>query len=171
MSDATARVLCRCGKTFKSPQALTQHMLDSPRHPQQPQPIPTTKRGCKVTCTCGAVFKTDKDLQQHQRYSRLHLSLGTQLDTPLDRFFLSFPSFEYDRSIPPATSFKLLRTQKRWRMGSEDSKNAWSRYQKALEDEVRVWFGKEDDLNSWHTLCRAIGIATPPKTIKKCEMV
>jgi hypothetical protein len=65
----------------------------------------------------------------------------------------------------------LLRRQQRWPKGSREGNEAWSRYQRALEDEVRVWFGKEDDLNSWHTLCRAIGIAEPPQTAEECKTV
>jgi hypothetical protein len=36
---------------------------------------------------------------------------------------------------------------------------------------VRIWFGKEDDLEAWHTLCKAVGISEPPATIPECEVV
>jgi len=92
-------------------------------------------------------------------------------NTPLDQFFLSYPSFEYDRSLPPAESFNRLRRHHRWRRGSSESDEAWNQYQKALKEEFKLWYGAEDDLGAWHALCRAIGIKLLPATCKECEKV
>jgi hypothetical protein len=94
--------------------------------------------------------------------------------TPLDRFFASFPAFTYDRSLPPATSYALLKAHRGWRKSDppdSEGKRAWKRYQSALLKEVQIWFGKEDDLEAWCTLCKAIGISDPPATIPECEVV
>lgn len=91
--------------------------------------------------------------------------------TPLDRFFLSYPSFIYDRSLPPAESFHRLRNHQRWRRGSLESDEGWDKYQKALNEEFRLWYGAENDLDAWHALCRAIGITPLPPTCKGCEKV
>jgi hypothetical protein len=50
-------------------------------------------------------------------------------------------------------------------------KDAWGRYQDALESELRMWYGAEDDLAAWHALCRAIGIDPLPRTCKQCQEV
>ena len=92
-------------------------------------------------------------------------------DTPLDQFFLSYPSFEYHRSLPPAESFNRLRRHQRWRRGNPESDEAWNQYQKALKEEFQLWYGAEDDLGAWHALCRAIRIKPLPATCEECEKV
>jgi hypothetical protein len=92
-------------------------------------------------------------------------------ETPLDRFFLSYPSFEYDRSLSPAESFARLQRHQRWRRGSSEGKTAWGEYQRALKEEFQLWYGAENDLGAWHALCRAIGINPLPATCEGCEKV
>jgi hypothetical protein len=89
----------------------------------------------------------------------------------LDTFFGSFQSFDYDPSLPPATSYALLRRHEGWRPNDAASRDAWDRYQEALEGELRMWYGAEDDLTAWHALCRAIGIDPLPRTCEQCEEV
>ncbi len=67
-------------------------------------------------------------------------------NTPVDQFFLSYPSFQYDRSLPPSESFNRLRRHQRWRRASPESDKAWNQYQKALKEEYQLWYGAEDDL-------------------------
>ena len=74
-------------------------------------------------------------------------------NTPLDRFFSSYPSFEYNRSLPPAESFNRLQRSERWKRDDPESDEAWNQYQKALNEEFRLWYGAEDDLSAWHALC------------------
>jgi hypothetical protein len=41
----------------------------------------------------------------------------------------SFPTFDYDPSLSPATSYANLREHEGWRRGSAASGDAWNRYQ------------------------------------------
>lgn len=99
---------------------------------------------------------------------------------PLNQFFLSFPGFQYDPSLPPADSFHALREGlSRWNDFDESilstwdeyKKDVWARYQTALTKEFNLWFGTEDEIESWYALCRAIGITPIPETRKKCREV
>ncbi|KAL8981836.1 MAG: hypothetical protein Q9177_005453 [Variospora cf. flavescens] len=80
-------------------------------------------------------------------------------DGPLDNFFHTYHSFHYDACMPPAISFESLQTylQKRhkWSRKGPECKELWHRYQAALTQEFNLWFGVEDDLDAWHSLCRA----------------
>jgi hypothetical protein len=161
-------VICEpCNKSFKTEASLQRHLQDSPRHKDN--------HYCEV---CNRHFNRVESLQQHLREAKAHKGASaaaaaaatesTTNNTPLDDFFLSFPSFEYDPSLPPAKSYSLLRRHMAWPKGTEEGNLAWKRYREALVDEVRVWFGHENDLAAWHTLCRAIGIQQPPETIDAC---
>jgi len=92
-------------------------------------------------------------------------------EIPLDIFFRSFPTFDYDPSLPPAISFTNLRRHEGWSRGSAIADDAWDSYQYALENELHMWYGAENDLTTWHTLCRAIGVEPLPKTCEQCEGV
>jgi hypothetical protein len=91
--------------------------------------------------------------------------------TPLDRFFLSYSSFKYDRSLPPNKSFYRLQRHRRWRNGDHESKEAWNQYQDALQEEFQLWYSAENDLDVWHALCRAIRIQPLPRTCEECAHV
>ena len=97
--------------------------------------------------------------------------VATALASPLDRFFALYPSFRYDASLPPATSYHALVQHFGWDRHSKAGSKAKARYQEALSKEVEVWFGKEDDLEAWHTLCRAVGVRRPPNNIEGCAHV
>ncbi|KAM0257963.1 hypothetical protein ACHAQJ_004122 [Trichoderma viride] len=94
-------------------------------------------------------------------------------ETPLDRFFTSFEGFAYDAHLSPEASFKSLKRYQGW--GSKTyggpGKEAWERYQKALVEEVEMWFGHEDDLTAWWTLCKAVECFDPPDDIQKCKTI
>lgn len=99
---------------------------------------------------------------------------------PLDAFFLSFPTFPYDPTIPPASSFRSFQAGlSNWNdfdksacsTWNEYKNDVWERYQAALTQEFNLWFGTEDELESWYALCRAIGIVPLPKTRGKCREV
>jgi hypothetical protein len=146
-----------CDLAFDSEEALQQHLQDSPAH------APSFK--CE---TCNRSFGNQDALEQHLRYSRIHQQ---NTETPLDVFFRSFPAFDYDPSLPPATSYASLQRQEGWRRGSAASNDAWNRYQDALQNELHLWYGAENDLTAWHALCRAIGIEPLPQTCEQCEEV
>ncbi|RYO79987.1 hypothetical protein DL764_009950 [Monosporascus ibericus] len=109
--------------------------------------------------------------------------------SPLDEFFLSFKGFQYDSSLHPSKSWKSLKFFKGWmgkdakgkeegrksRKGkrsdkkeSREENDARLRYMRALEDDVRAWFGEADDIESCHAVCRALGIKDLPSTPKGC---
>jgi hypothetical protein len=146
-----------CNRSFDSEEALQQHLRDSPAH--------TPSFDCE---TCNRSFGNEEALEQHLRDSRIHQQ---DTETPLDVFFRSFPTFDYDPSLPPATSYTNLQRQEGWRRGSAASKDAWNRYQDALQSELHMWYGAENDLTAWHALCRAIGVKPLPKTCEQCEEV
>jgi uncharacterized Zn-finger protein len=145
-----------CDRAFSSEEALEQHLRDSPIH--------ALSFDCE---TCNRSFSSEEALEQHLKYSRFHETA----QTPLDIFFGSFRSFDYDPSLPPATSYAYLRRQEGWQRGDTAAKDAWDRYQEALEGELRMWYGEENDLTAWHALCRAIGIDPLPQTCGQCEEV
>ncbi|KAH6603216.1 hypothetical protein Trco_007991 [Trichoderma cornu-damae] len=93
-------------------------------------------------------------------------------DTPLDRFFASFGGFAYDSRLSPEASFRQLEQHQGWQDRRDGpAKDAWKRYQRALVDEVEMWFGDENDLTAWRTLCRAVGRFDPPGEIRKCKAI
>jgi hypothetical protein len=146
-----------CDRSFLNDGALQQHKRDSPAH------------AVSFDCDdCNRSFGSKEALEQHLRDSSAHHQAP---ETPLDAFFRSFPTFEYDPSQPPATSYACLQAHKSWRRGEAASADAWGRYQDALQDELRLWYGEEDDLAAWHALCHAIGIEPPPQTCDQCEQV
>ncbi|KAJ0163700.1 Zinc finger protein [Colletotrichum tanaceti] len=144
-----------CNRSFGSQGALEQHLRDSPAHHQ------TTD--CKP---CNRSFGSRDALEQHLRDSPAHLQ---HTETPLDAFFYSYPTFDYDPSLPPNDSYAKLQKVMGWRRDHTESTDAWDRYQHALEMELHMWYGPEDDLTAWHALCRAIGIEPLPETCEQCE--
>ncbi|PMD67452.1 uncharacterized protein K444DRAFT_639408 [Hyaloscypha bicolor E] len=131
-----------CDQSFDSEEALQQHLRDSPAH--------TPSFDCE---DCDRSFGNEEALEQHLRDSRIHQK---DTETPLDVFFRSFPTFDYDPSLPLATS-----------VASDD---AWNRYQDALQSELHLWYGTENDLTAWHALCRAISIDPLPKTLQRTHV-
>lgn len=146
-----------CNRSFGSQNALDQHRRDSPAH--------ALAFDCDV---CNRSFSGQDALNQHMRDSPLHQQ---SLETPLDMFFRSFPTFDYNASLPPATSYANLQKHMRWRRGQTESNETWEDYQHALRNELKMWYGGEDDLSAWHALCRAIGIIPLPKTCAQCQKV
>jgi ribosomal protein S26 len=146
-----------CGQSFGSEEALEQHLRDSPAH--------AASFNCE---TCDRFFSSEESLQQHLKNSRIH---RRPPETPLDIFFLSFRTFQYDPSHSPAKSYARLREHQGWQRGDTASNNAWNRYQDAMESELRMWYGEENSLAAWHALCRAIGVEPLPKTCEQCEEV
>jgi uncharacterized protein YlaI len=144
-----------CVRAFDSEEALWQHLRNSPAH--------------AFDCNdCDRAFDSEEALQQHLRDPHIHQQ---DTETPLDVFFRSFPAFNYDPSLPLATSYANLKRQEGWRRNSAASDDAWNRYQDALQSELYLWYGAENDLTAWHALCRAIGVDPLPKTCEQCEKV
>jgi hypothetical protein len=146
-----------CDRSFSSKEALEKHLRDSPVH--------ALSFDCE---TCDRSFGSEDALEQHLRDSPAHQQ---DTETPLDAFFRSFPTFDYNPSLPPTVSYANLRKHEGWRRGYSEANNAWNRYQDALQSELQMWYGAEDDLTAWRVLCRAIGIEPVPQTCTQCEKV
>ena len=146
-----------CNQSFSSQDALNQHARNSPAH------VPSYD--CDL---CDQSFSSQDSLNQHIQHSSTHFQPHT---TPLNRFFQSFSGFTFDPNLPPAESYALLQKFYGWRKGDPDSDQAWNEYQEALVDEFNLWFGSENDLGAWHSLCCAVKIEPIPKTCLDCEKV
>lgn len=146
-----------CSRSFVSQSALDQHVQNSPAH--------AVSFNCEL---CNRSFGSQDALDQHIQYSKAHIA---PTSTPLDKFFRSFPSFRYNPKLPPSESYAQLREFCGWEKENPDGEKAWKKYQSALEAEVKMWFGAEDDLDAWHSLCRAIGIEPLPETCKQAVRV
>ncbi|KAI4151903.1 MAG: hypothetical protein LQ341_000817 [Variospora aurantia] len=124
------------------------------------------------TCPSCSVVVTSRQRVSHS-CSRSDPKPSTN-DGPLDNFFHTYHSFHYDACIPPAISFESLQThlQKRhkWSRKGPECKELWHRYQAALTQEFNLWFGVEDDLDAWHSLCRAVRITPLPTTNELCRL-
>ncbi|KAM3450336.1 hypothetical protein MY3296_006224 [Beauveria thailandica] len=108
-----------CDRSFNSQEALDQHTRDSPAH----APV--------FNCdACDRSFNSQEALDQHTRNSQLHQQ---RIETPLDTFFRSYLNFDYDSSLPPATSYDKLQEHMGWRQGQAESDKAWADYQNALD--------------------------------------
>ena len=110
----------------------------------------------------------EEALAQYLRGPRVHQQAP---ETPLDVFFRSFRTFEYDPSLPPATCYAYLREHEGWRRGEAASDDAWNRYHDALGSGIRMWYGAENNLAAWQALCRAMGVEPLPRTCEQCEEV
>lgn len=146
-----------CGRSFGSQSALNEHVQNSLAH--------VVSFHCEL---CNRRFGSKDALDQHIQYSKAHIAPPS---TPLDKFFQSFPGFSYNPKLPPSESYAQLKRFCRWGEYDPEDKEAWEQYQSALEAEVKMWFGAEDDLGAWHSLCRAIGIKPLPATCKQAVNV
>jgi hypothetical protein len=100
-----------CNRPFGSDEAVQKHLRDLPAY--------APSLDCE---TCDRSFCSEEALEQHPNDSRIYQHAP---ETPLDVFFLSFRTFEYDTSLPPATSYACLREHEVWRRGDAASDNAW----------------------------------------------
>lgn len=136
---------------------------EAPNTTENPQPT-------LWTCpSCDGVFPL-KQKASHSCAISIPNSSG-----PLDNFFRSYPSFNYNASKPPATSFKSLEDYltklRKWRKKSPERQRLWEQYQDALTEEFNLLFGVKNDLDAWHALCRAVRINPLPTTCKECRSV
>lgn len=117
---------------------------------------------------CDRSFGSQKALSKHLRYSSAHFKLPK---TPLNMFFQSFDGFKFDPNLSPSESYSSLQRFYGWHKGDKDSDQAWDQYQEALTQEFKLWFGAEDDIAAWHSLCRAVRIEPLPRSCLECEKV
>ncbi|CAG7941449.1 unnamed protein product [Penicillium salamii] len=150
-----------CTRLFNDQSALDRHLQSSSAH------TPTFE--CDP---CDRSFVSQDALDAHIQSSKAHAGErhGVPLQgyrsnpTPLDIFFAYYTSFKYDPTLPPSVSYAKLVDFYDWDRNDPEARTARREYQNSLEDEVRLWFGSESDLASWHSLCRAVGIEPLPRT-------
>ncbi|OJJ41997.1 hypothetical protein ASPZODRAFT_137586 [Penicilliopsis zonata CBS 506.65] len=161
-----------CNRSFSSQEALNQHTQNSSTHVlfqealnqhTQNSPAHVPSYDCKL---CNRSFGSQQALNQHTQDSPAQFQLP---ETPLNTFFKSFSDFTFDPDIPPNESYLALQRFYGWHRGDEESNQAWNNFQRALIEEFKLWFGAEDDLGSWHSLCRALRIEPLPRTCLDCE--
>lgn len=106
--------------------------------------------------------------------ARQRKKLSTHLNTagPIERFFASYPDFQYDPSKSSAQEFQRLRMFYGGRRGDSESSEAWSGFRLALVKEFNRLFGTDpQDLLAWQTLCTFIGIQERFATCEDCIQV
>ncbi|KAJ5697409.1 hypothetical protein N7488_011093 [Penicillium malachiteum] len=142
-----ATLQCKpCKKKFRTQGALDDHLRDSKAH--------AIAHKCEP---CNRTFKSEEALNQHLRDAPAHAPC-----TPLDIFFRRYPSFPYDPKLSPSESWGKLKSHFGWKRKEPQTVEARMLYHEALEEEVRLWFGSEDDIESWHSISRAVGIDPLP---------
>lgn len=146
-----------CNRSFGSQAALDQHLGDSPAH--------APSYDCEP---CNRSFGSQDALDRHLNDSPAHFKLSR---TPLNIFFQSFNGFVYDPTLPPSESYSSLQMFYGWHRGEDESDRAWQDFQEALQQEFKLWFGSEDDLAAWQSLCRAVRIEPIPRNCLDCEKV
>lgn len=152
-----------CNRSFNSQDALDSHIQTSSAH--------TKPYKCNP---CSRSFTSQAALDSHIQNSKAHIgephNARTQehrsKPTPIDKFFAKYPSFRYDHNLSPSVSYAKLVKFYGWDRNDPEARTARRKYQDALEDEVRLWFGSTSDLASWHALCRAVGIEPMPLSCK-----
>lgn len=139
--------------------------------PKKRQTANTTDNPLPTSWTCPSC---DDVFSMKQKAS--HSCAGSvPKSSPLDNFFRSYPSFRYNASTPPATSFNFLRNHlakiHKWPRESSERERLWELYQDVITEEFNLLFGVQDDLDAWHLLCRAVRVEPLPTTCKECRSV
>lgn len=119
---------------------------------------------------CARSFQDATALANH--INAKHRSRAAPNETPLDVFFRTYEvanGFRYDRAKAPPRSFAQLREHMHWKKKDPNHIYARGRYNAALQAELEVWFGSEDELCNWHALCRAVGITPLPPDGSGCR--
>ncbi|KAG8693480.1 hypothetical protein FRC08_009088 [Ceratobasidium sp. 394] len=84
-------------------------------------------------------------------------------------FFAHFPDFDYDPSQSVASEFGRLQSTPQWKKGI-NRRTTFAGYKLALVLQFNATYGTDqNDLASWHNLCRAIGVEEVPEKLKDCK--
>lgn len=109
-----------------------------------------------------------------------------QFNGALDKFFNSYPNFDYNPRSEPKSEFERLREHKEWHLKPGEhyldrSYNIWLRkdeyreargvfFEKFVED-FTDFFGQGDELKDWIYLCDVLQVYPTPSTIYDCKIV
>lgn len=95
-----------------------------------------------------------------------------EFNSDLDNFFKTFPNFDYNpRNEPKA---ELRRLTKGWDRNGDVYEEARDDFFTAFVNEFESHFGTdEDDIESWESLCRALGVDLEPipPSVTQCKRV
>ena len=159
-----------------SKSSATNSPLERDTHANQRFQTETRVSNC---ARCGQILSNCDNKATHA--CLLPQSPPPSATSPVDSFFTSFSGYQHNPSIPIAESFTAficgLKTWSDWdgtfpETWDEYKKKVHIRYQAALTREFNLWFdGTEEDINTWHYLCRAIAIHPLPATSELCREV
>lgn len=94
-----------------------------------------------------------------------------ELDSPLDRFFTSFPVLKYDPVIQPSVTFAQLRNHLGKTYGFEDMQLLRKRFHVAIDAELEEWYGQKNELSAWQRLCEVTIGPRETQSITACKKV
>lgn len=155
----------QCHKSFKKQRSLVQHINDA-----------------------GHFYGTDSDTDEEDggdqhgnnsaaRADELHLRLQEldlappDLDSPLDRFFTSFPVLQYDPLIQPSVTFAQLGNHLGGTYGFEEMQLLRKRFHVAIDAELEEWYGRKNELSAWQRLCEVTIGPRETQSISACKKV
>ncbi|KAG1867058.1 hypothetical protein C8R48DRAFT_833139 [Suillus tomentosus] len=94
----------------------------------------------------------------------------TQTQTPLDDFFATHPTFDYDSSASASSEFYRMCGQFCWDRDDKEREKAHNDFKNALVRQFNEIYGTDvNDLTSWHNLCQIVRISPIPDTLKLCR--
>jgi hypothetical protein len=88
-ATSKGKVICTCGRIFRSEEAQRQHQSDSSRHPET-----RLRRTDGVKCSCGKIVKDENGLKEHMRASLRHRKLEefcAAVSDDEDKSYFGFP--------------------------------------------------------------------------------
>ena len=99
-------------------------------------------------------------------------SMPRRRQGPLATFFNQYTGFRYDPTESATDEFRRLCRQQMWDRYDPAREEAREEYRTAVVSQFNVNYGTDvDALESWHTLCKYIGIDPIPDTLEACKRV
>ncbi|KAH6667241.1 hypothetical protein B0J14DRAFT_603024 [Halenospora varia] len=88
----------------------------------------------------------------------------------IDSFFAEHPNFDYDPSAPIWTEFNRMCDDFEWDSGNYEMRAARREFKSAMVQQFNHLYGiDEEDLNSWHNLCKVLKIEPVPEDLTECR--
>ena len=90
----------------------------------------------------------------------------------IDKFFSTFPEFNYDNTAPFTKEFYRMCNFFNWSRENPYRNAAREEFRAAMVQEFNSLYGSDvDDLSSWQVLCRVVRINPVPDDIQICRKV
>ncbi|KAL0948410.1 hypothetical protein HGRIS_010991 [Hohenbuehelia grisea] len=85
-------------------------------------------------------------------------------------FFARFPEFDYNPQAPITSEFYRMCDMFAWDREDPERKVAKEELNDAMAQAFNDMYGTdENDIHSWHNLCRVLGIAPLPENLQQCR--